>query len=152
MTDIHSKEVRSYNMAMVKSKNTKPEIVVRKYLFSQGFRYRVNVSNLPGKPDIVFKKYKIVIFINGCFWHGHENCARSVLPETRREWWANKIQNTKERDMLEYIQLQQDGWLVLVIWECQLKPKKQLETLQALKLTLSEHILETCKKKNISNV
>lgn len=152
MTDIHSKEVRSYNMAMVKSKNTKPEIVVRKYLFSQGFRYRVNVSNLPGKPDIVFKKYKIVIFINGCFWHGHENCNRSVLPETRREWWANKIQNTKERDMLEYIQLQQDGWLVLVIWECQLKPKKQLETLQALKLTLSEHILETCKKKNRSNI
>lgn len=152
MTDIHSKEVRSYNMAKVKSKNTKPEIVVRKYLFSQGFRYRVNVSNLPGKPDIVFKKHKIVIFINGCFWHGHENCSRSILPKTRQEWWANKIQNTKERDMQEYIQLQQGGWRILVIWECQLKPKKQLETLQALKLTLLEHILKTCKKKLVSKI
>lgn len=137
---------------MVKSQNTKPEIIVRKFLFSQGFRYRVNVSNLPGKPDIVFKKYKIVIFINGCFWHGHENCTRSALPKTRREWWDNKIQKTKERDILEYIQLQKDGWRVLIIWECQLKPKKQFETLQALKLTLSEHILRICKKGNTTNI
>lgn len=150
MTDVHTKKIRSYNMAMIKGKNTKPEILVRKYLFSRGFRYRVNVSELPGKPDIVFRKYKTVIFINGCFWHGHEGCSYFVVPKTRTEWWTNKIQKNKERDLKEYEQLQQMGWRVLVVWECLLKPKKRNETLQALELTISQQILNTYKKKMLS--
>lgn len=136
MTDIHSKEVRSYNMSMVRGKNTQPEITVRKYLFNHGFRYRINVLNLPGKPDIVLKKYETVIFINGCFWHGHTNCSRSALPKTRTAWWSDKIQRTKERDIQDYNQLQQLGWRVLVVWECQLRSKKQLETLDSLAQTI----------------
>ena len=94
MTDVHSKETRSYNMSRIRAKDTKPELLVRKYLFSKGFRYRLNVKKLPGKPDIVFTKYNTVIFINGCFWHGHENCPKARIPKTKTEWWKAKI--TKE--------------------------------------------------------
>ena len=86
MTDVHSQETRSYNMSRIKAKDTKPELLVRKYLFCKGFRYRVNVKDLPGKPDIVLPKYKTVIFIHGCFWHGHEGCKYFVIPKTRTEW------------------------------------------------------------------
>ncbi|HEY5569980.1 MAG TPA: very short patch repair endonuclease [Bacteroidales bacterium] len=142
MTDVHSKETRSKNMARIKAKDTKPEVLVRKHLFSKGFRYRLNVKKLPGKPDIVFAKYKTVIFINGCFWHGHEGCHYFTIPKTRTEWWSNKIQKNKERDKQEYEKLQQMGWRVLVVWECQLKPKERLKTLQSLELTLSKQILQ----------
>lgn len=90
MTDRHDSKTRSYNMRQIKSKNTKPELWVRKYLFSQGFRYRINVHSLPGSPDIVLSKYKTVIFVNGCFWHGHEGCKYFVIPETRKNWWIEK--------------------------------------------------------------
>ena len=132
MADVHSKETRSYNMSRIKGKNTKPEILVRKFLFSKGFRYRVNVKSLPGKPDIVLPKYKTVIFIHGCFWHGHEGCRYFVVPKTRTEWWLEKISSNIERDkkVLEFLKAK--DWKVIVLYECSLKQGKAEETLQNL--------------------
>lgn len=127
--DVHSKETRSYNMSMIKGKNTKPEIIVRKFLFSNGLRYRVNVKDLPGKPDIVLKKYNTIVLVNGCFWHGHEDCSIAHIPKSRVEWWKEKITKNKERDKLVYQQLKQLGWDLILIWECQLKKGKREETL-----------------------
>ncbi|MDM8159168.1 DNA mismatch endonuclease Vsr [Labilibaculum sp. K2S] len=132
MTDTHSKEIRSYNMSRIKGKNTKPELVVRKFLFANGFRYRLHAKNLPGKPDIVLPKYKTVIFVNGCFWHGHPNCKYFVLPKTRTEWWLQKITNTQKRDRQAKTELHTLGWRVITIWECELKPKRVEETLTAV--------------------
>lgn len=113
--DVHDKKTRSFNMSRIKGKNTKPEMLVRKYLFAQGFRYRLNVKDLPGKPDIVLPKYKTVIFINGCFWHGHEGCKYFVVPKTRTEWWLNKIKDTQKRDRKAEIQLNVLGWKVITL-------------------------------------
>jgi len=121
MADVHNKKTRSYNMSRIRSKNTKPEIVVRKYLFSKGFRFRIHAKYLPGHPDLVLAKYKTVIFVNGCFWHGHEGCFFSKIPSTRNEWWQKKIEYTKERDISVYHQLLTKGWKVLLVWECELK-------------------------------
>ncbi|WP_461641505.1 very short patch repair endonuclease [Labilibaculum euxinus] len=132
MTDTHSKETRSYNMSRIKGKNTKPELVVRRFLFANGFRYRLHAKNLPGKPDIVLPKYKTVIFVNGCFWHGHQNCKYFVPPKTRTEWWLQKITNTQNRDRQAQTELQSLGWRVITIWECELKPKKVEERLNTL--------------------
>jgi len=121
MADCHSKETRSYNMSRIRSKNTKPEEIVRKRLFSQGFRYRKNDSRLPGKPDIVLSKYKTVIFDNGCFWHGHAGCRCFVWPKSNAEFWEAKIQGNIERDKANYKVLTNMGWRILVIWECELK-------------------------------
>jgi len=121
MTDVHDKVTRSYNMSQIKGKNTKPEILVRKFLFSKGFRYRINDKKLPGKPDIVLPKYKTVIFVNGCFWHGHENCKYFTLPKTRTEWWKEKIEKTKINDFNKQTQLIKKGYKVLIIWECEIK-------------------------------
>ena len=122
MDDNHSKEVRSMNMSHIRSTNSKPEEIVRKYLFSKGLRYRKNVSNMPGKPDIVLRKYKTVIFVNGCFWHQHD-CGRFVMPSSNTEYWSNKISRNVERDKTNIELLKAQGWKVLVIWECQLKKK-----------------------------
>jgi len=122
--DVHNKTTRSYNMSRIKGKNTKPEMLVRRFLFANGFRYRLNVKTLPGKPDIVLPKYKAVIFINGCFWHGHKGCKYFVVPKTRTEWWLNKINETKNRDRNAEIQLSILGWEVINIWTCQLKSNK----------------------------
>ena len=130
MADIKSKEERSKNMSAIKNKNTKPELIVRKYLFSQGFRYRLNVSKLPGKPDIVLSKYRTVIFVNGCFWHLH-NCKYFVYPKQNADFWKNKINSNVERDRRNYNALIAAGWKVIIIWECQLKQKRE-ETLTAL--------------------
>ena len=108
-------------MSRIKGKNTLPEMLVRKFLFAKGYRYRLNVKTLPGKPDIVLPKYKTVIFINGCFWHGHEGCRYFVIPKTRTEWWLNKISDTQKRDLEAENQLNGSGWKVVTIWECQLK-------------------------------
>lgn len=108
-------------MSMIKGKDTKPEMIVRKYLHRKGFRYRVNYPELPGKPDIVLPKHKVIIFINGCFWHGHKNCKYFVIPKTRTEWWLNKIEKTRERDLQNIRMLTESGWKVKVIWECELK-------------------------------
>ena len=131
--DVHTKDQRHFNMSRIRSQETQPEIIVRKYLFSQGFRYRKNVSHLPGKPDIVMPKYKTVIFVNGCFWHGHEGCPKFVQPKTNVEFWSNKILANKERDQRNYISLTSTGWKVIIIWECQLSSSNRKETLEALK-------------------
>ena len=132
MADLHEAKIRSYNMSQIKAKNTKPELVVRKFLFANGFRYRLNQKDLPGKPDIVLKKYKTAIFVNGCFWHGHKGCKYFVLPKTRTEWWLQKIKGTQKRDRKAEIELNILGWRVITIWECELKPKKKDETLKNL--------------------
>ena len=119
--DTVSKEQRSLNMSHIKSKNTKIEIKVRKYLFSKGFRYRVNVKDLPGKPDIVLKKYKTVIFVNGCFWHRHKNCKLATTPKTNTEYWVNKFNHNIENDQKKYEKLNVLGWHVIILWECELK-------------------------------
>lgn len=119
--DKHSKETRSYNMSMIKSSGTKPEETVRKYLFSKGLRYRKNVKTLPGKPDIVLPKYKTIVFVNGCFWHGHKGCKYFVMPKTNVEFWTEKITKNIARDEITYKKLQNMGWNVIVVWECELK-------------------------------
>jgi len=136
MTDTVSKERRSEIMSHVKSSNTKPEIVVRKFLFSKGFRFRINDKKLAGKPDIKLTKYKTVIFVNGCFWHGHENCKIYVMPKTNTQFWQNKIDRNIERDRKNIEILKNEGWKVLIIWECQLKGKKQETTFNLLVKTL----------------
>lgn len=120
MADNHSKEVRSMNMSHIRSTDSKPEEIVRKFLFSQGFRYRKNVRKLPGCPDIVLAKYRTVIFVNGCFWHKH-NCPRFVWPSSNQDYWKTKIQRNVERDCRNQRELQNVGWNVLVVWECELK-------------------------------
>ncbi|MCT4023959.1 very short patch repair endonuclease [Elizabethkingia anophelis] len=132
MTDVHSKEVRSFNMSRIKGKDTKPELLVRKFLFSEGFRYRLHDKKLPGKPDVILPKYKTVIFVNGCFWHGHQDCKYFVLPKTRTEWWLNKINTTIANDRKVVESLQNDGWKTIVIWECELKKEKSENTLSEL--------------------
>ena len=122
MADNHSKEIRSKNMSHIRSTNSKPEEKVRKYLFSRGLRYRKNVRGLPGCPDIVLPKYRTVIFVNGCFWH-HHDCGRFVWPTSNEEYWRNKINRNVERDAQNTTLLEQQGWQVLVIWECLLKKK-----------------------------
>lgn len=130
--DVHDKKTRSYNMSRIKGKNTKPEELVRKFLFSQGFRYRKNDAKLPGTPDIVLPKYKTIIFVNGCFWHGHINCKYFVVPKTNTEFWLNKIETNRQRDARKIFELQSLGWRVIVLWECQLKKNVVDETLQSL--------------------
>ena len=135
MADNHSKEVRSMNMSHIRSKNSKPEELVRKYLFSKGFRYRKNVKALPGCPDIVLPKYKTVIFVNGCFSHKH-HCPRFVWPSSNEEYWRPKIMGNVERDKRNADELQKLGWKVLVVWECELKKKTIDTTLEQLEQRL----------------
>ncbi len=119
MSDIFSFQKRSDIMSKIGGKNTKPEILVRKFLFSKGFRYRINVKTLPGKPDIVLPKYKTVIFINGCFWHGH-NCKKGKLPSSNIDFWRKKISNNKSRDDKNSDLLIKLGWKVIIIWQCEI--------------------------------
>ena len=130
--DVHSKETRSYNMSQIRSKNTKPEEIVRKYLFSLGFRYRKNDKRYPGTPDIVLPKYKTVIFVNGCFWHGHSGCKYFVIPKSNTEFWQSKITTNIARDDEKIAQLLSLNWNVITVWECELKPKQRTETLTRL--------------------
>ena len=132
MADVHNKATRSYNMSKIKSDNTKPEIAVRKYLHSKGLRFRLHDKSLPGKPDIVLKKYNTVVFINGCFWHSHNNCRYAVIPKTRTEWWKQKLNKTKERDEKEIEALKGSGFEVITIWECSLKKNNRELTLENL--------------------
>ena len=132
MADVHDKQTRSYNMSQIRCKDTKPEEIVRKYLFSQGFRYRKNDARLPGKPDIVLPKYKTVIFVNGCFWHGHEGCKYFVWPKNNEDFWKNKITSNILRDSDNHTRLEQMGWKVIIIWECQLRKPVFNETIEQL--------------------
>ena len=131
MTDNHSKEVRSRNMSHIRSTNSKPEEIVRKYLFSRGFRYRKNVRTLPGCPDIVLPKYKTVIFVNGCFWHKHD-CPRFVWPSSNEDYWRPKILRNVERDQKNAETLKNLGWRIITVWECELKKKVAEQTLEKL--------------------
>lgn len=130
--DVHDKPTRSYNMSQIKGKNTKPEEIVRKYLFAQGFRYRKNDKRLPGSPDIVLPKYKTVIFVNGCFWHGHEGCKCFVWPKNNAEFWKKKIETNIARDLKNIEILKEHGWKVIVVWECELKKSCRDSRLQIL--------------------
>ena len=132
MADVHDKKTRSYNMSQIKSKNTKPEEIVRKYLFSYGFRYRKHVKELSGTPDIVLSKYRTVIFVNGCFWHMHEGCKYFVWPKNNAEFWRDKILANRERDKKVVDSLEQAGWRVITIWECELKGPRAQATLESI--------------------
>ena len=141
MADRMTKEQRHKCMSRIKSKDTKPELIVRRHLHAHGYRYRINVKRLPGTPDIVLRKYKTVIFINGCFWHGHEGCKYFVTPKSNSQFWQRKIDRNKKRDIEKRIQLRRLGWHTIIIWECELKPKNKQTTLQALEQTLNKIFL-----------
>lgn len=125
MADSLSPEKRSWNMSRIHGKDTSIEVKVRKYLFAQGLRYRKNVAGLPGKPDIVFPKYRVVVFIHGCFWHRHDGCKGSAIPKSRQEYWIPKLERNVENDKKHYRDLQEMGWRPVVIWECEVN--KQFE-------------------------
>ena len=140
-------EQRHKNMAAIRASSTKPEIIVRKYLWGHGFRYRLNHKRLPGKPDIVLRKYRTCIFVNGCFWHKHEGCKYFVIPKTRTEFWLNKVNRNQERDIEVKKKLASMGWHSITIWECELKSNKKDATLQSLVYTLSKIFLQDHKVK-----
>lgn len=119
-------------MSQVKGKNTKPELTVRKFLHANGYRYRLHVKDLPGKPDVVLPKYKTIIFVHGCFWHGHTGCKYATVPKTRTDWWLNKINTNKANDKKAVQKLIKEGWQIITIWECQLKKDKVSDTLKDL--------------------
>lgn len=138
--DIWDKKKRSAVMARIKCKDTKPEWIVRRYLFSRGYRYRKNVKGLPGTPDIVLRKYGIVIFIHGCFWHGHE--VDGTMPHTNTEFWRKKIEANRQRDERNKEALKKSGWRVMTIWECQLKPTVRKQTLLEMEYHINHTYLE----------
>ncbi|HMS97645.1 MAG TPA: DNA mismatch endonuclease Vsr [Saprospiraceae bacterium] len=137
MTDVHDKATRSYNMSRIKSENTKPELLVRKFLFAKGFRYKLHDKKLSGKPDIVLPKLRTVIFVHGCFWHGHDNCKYFVVPKTRTDWWLQKIKGNKSKDEENLLNLKQKGWNVLSIFECELKVAYREKSLNNILIKLN---------------
>ena len=154
MTDKMTPEQRHLCMSHIHSRDTKPELLVRRWLWSHGYRYRLNVKGVPGKPDIVMRPYHTAIFVNGCFWHGHfielpvDSCQLAVensecckIPQSNREFWVNKIRRNQERDKQNYRILQENGWHVIVIWECQLKPSRIKETMLRVETMLCDYFL-----------
>lgn len=132
---------RHHTMSRIRSRNTRPEMLVRRYLFAHSFRYRVNVKSLPGTPDIVLRKYRTVIFIHGCFWHGHE-CLNGKFPQTNQEYWKNKIETNIVRDERVRNDLRRLGWRTMVVWECQLKGKQKEATLNGIVSLLCEALMD----------
>ena len=165
-----SPQQRHTNMAAIRSKDTKPEMIVRKGLWSRGFRYRLNHKRLPGHPDLVLRKYRTCIFVNGCFWHGHHvaltqmedvrsqmeevivNSACCKIPTTNREFWVAKIRRNKERDKEEQRKLAEMGWHCITVWECELRPQKREETLNSIAFTLNHIWLQDrrCKMSDVT--
>jgi DNA mismatch endonuclease (patch repair protein) len=161
MTDIMTPQQRHYCMSRIRSKDTTPEKRVRQWLWQHGYRYRLCVKGVPGKPDIVMRKYRTAIFVNGCFWHGHDvallpvetgrapslqhniDSACCKIPKTNREFWVMKIQRNQERDQKNYEILTENGWQVIVLWECQLKPKKLEQTMLQVEIQLHDYYLAT---------
>jgi DNA mismatch endonuclease, patch repair protein len=141
MVDVHSPAIRSKNMRAIGNKNTRPELIVRKLLHSHGFRYRLHVKDMPGKPDLVFPRFRAVIFVNGCFWHGHE-CYFFKMPVSRVEFWEKKISDNIKRDHRNKILLSDSGWKVLVVWECAIKGKNKLSQAELLNF-ISRWLFET---------
>lgn len=142
MSDRLTIQQRHNNMAAIKGKDTKPEVLVRKFLWSHGFRYRLNHPRLPGKPDIVLRKYHTCIFVNGCFWHGHEGCKYFRMPKTNTEFWERKISRNRERDREEQKQLARMGWHCITVWECELKGERREKTLESLEYTLNHIFIQ----------
>ena len=155
MTDRMTPEQRHRCMSHIRSKATKPELAVRRWLWSHGYRYRLNVKSVPGKPDIVMRPYRTAIFVNGCFWHGHnvtmresvENSACCKIPQSNRDFWISKIRRNQERDQQNYRLLQENGWQVIVVWECQLKPAAIERTMREVELRLNNNLLSLYKHK-----
>lgn len=135
-------EQRHRCMASIRGRGTKPELLVRRYLWQQGFRYRLNSPRLPGHPDLVLRKFRTCIFVHGCFWHGHEGCRFYRIPRTNTAFWQAKVTRNQERDLEEQRQLARMGWHVVVVWECQLKPACRQQTLDSLALTLHHIYLQ----------
>ena len=127
-------------MSRIRAKNTKPEVFVRSMLHRMGYRFRIHLKGLPGKPDIVLPKYHTAIFVHGCFWHGHEGCKDFAPPKTRTEWWLNKINGNKKKDTENIAQLDRQGWQVIIIWECELTPDKRENTIKSLVDVLNNKI------------
>lgn len=140
--DTMTKEQRRKCMQSIHSKDTRPEMIVRKFLHSHGFRYRLHVKTLPGHPDIVMRRWRTIILVNGCFWHGHTDCKTFRMPHTNVEFWKAKIERNRLRDMRDRLALRDMGWHVITMWECQLKPKVREENLQGLLFTLNKIALE----------
>ena len=132
MADVHSKATRSLNMSRIRATNTKPEMLVRKFLHSRGFRYSLHAKKIFGKPDLFFKKLDTAVFIHGCFWHGHKNCKYATIPKSNTEFWAKKISGNIKRDIIVRKKLRKDGINVIELWECKLKPLKRNRTLRNL--------------------
>lgn len=145
MADNLTPRQRHIRMSRIKSKSTKPELLVREWLWAHGYRYRLNVKSVPGKPDIVMRKYRTAIFVNGCFWHGHEGCKLFVMPKTNREFWQHKIEHNQERDQKNYQLLIDAGWQVIVVWQCNLTKEKIKTTMQSVAVALNENLLKTIK-------
>lgn len=141
MTDRLTPYQRHVCMSHIRGKNTKPELIVRRFLHANGYRFRIHVKRLPGTPDIVMRKYRVAIFVNGCFWHGHDGCHLYVLPKSNTEFWQSKVLRNKERDQQTYVQLKAMGWHVIRIWECQLSPKLRHKYLEGLLFTLNHLML-----------
>ena len=141
MPDVLTPQQRHRCMSHIRSKATKPEMLVRRWLWSHGYRYRLNVKSVPGKPDIVMRKYRTAIFVNGCFWHGHEGCKMFVLPKTNTEFWQAKIEQNRTRDTRIYNELMNAGWQVIVIWACNLTNDKLESTMQTVAVTLNKNLL-----------
>ena len=146
MPDVLTPTQRHRCMSRIRSKETKPEMAVRRWLWAHGYRYRLNVKSVPGKPDIVMRRYRTAIFVNGCFWHGHERCSKFVMPKTNTEFWQSKIDRNRERDRQNYDILMQNGWQVIVLWECHLTKEKLETTMQQVALALNENYLRTITK------
>lgn len=145
MSDKMTPQQRHYCMSRIRGKSTKPELKVRQWLWNHGYRYRLNVKSVPGKPDIVLRKYRTAIFVNGCFWHGHETCGMYVVPKSNTEFWIAKLKRNKERDLQNYNDLHDAGWNVIVIWECQLKKSFIEETMRNVEHTLNQILLNIYK-------
>ena len=143
MSDVLNPQQRHRCMSHIRSKATKPEILVRKWLWSHGYRYRLNVKSVPGKPDIVMRKFRTAIFVNGCFWHGHDGCKQFVLPKTNTEFWQNKIKYNRARDQKNYETLINAGWQVIVLWQCKLTKQELETTMQSVVVALNQNLLRS---------
>ena len=143
MSDVLNPQQRHRCMSHIRSKATKPEMLVRRWLWAHGYRYRLNVKSVPGKPDIVMRKYRTAIFVNGCFWHGHEGCKQFVLPKTNTAFWRNKIEYNRARDQKNYDILINAGWQVIVLWQCKLTKQELEQTMQQTAVALNQNLLKS---------
>jgi len=147
MPDVLTPQQRHRCMSHIRSVATKPEMAVRRWLWSHGYRYRLNVRSVPGKPDIVMRRYRTAIFVNGCFWHGHEGCPKFVMPKTNTDFWRTKIENNRKRDQKNYDILLQNGWQVIVVWQCNLTKDKLENTMQSVAVALNHNLLKILKER-----